>query len=117
MMGENSTYYLPFIPQKKFNLDHQTISLNATHNATKNYTSGLNKTYSQYDVHSLFGHMQAKVTHEILSNATYNNRNNSQADYRKLIASSSTFAGTGQYAGHNLGKMTRTWDHMKYSIA
>lgn len=61
--------------------------------------------------------MQAKVTHEILSNETYYHRNNSQHDYRQLISSTSTFAGTGQYAAHNLAKMTRSWDHMKYSIA
>ena len=115
-MGENSTYFLPFIPQT-MNLDVHTIALNATHNATKNMSESTNRTYNQYDVHSLFGHMQAKVTHEILSNSTYNHRNNSQSDYRTLIASQSTFAGTGQYAVHNLGKMTRTWDHMKYSIA
>lgn len=85
-MTENSTYYLPFIPQQK-NLDHNTISLNATHNGTKNMSESTNTTYNQYDVHSLFGHMQAKVTHEILSNETYYQRNNSQHDYRTLIAS------------------------------
>ena len=46
-MGENSTYFIPFIPQKD-NLDHLTIALNATHTGTK---------YRQYDSHSLFGHM------------------------------------------------------------
>lgn len=115
-MTDNSTFYMPFIPQQN-NLDTTTIALNATHNATKNLTTEGVKNYNQYDVHSLFGHMQAKVTHEILSNATYYERNNSQSDYRKLISSTSTYAGTGQYAVHNLGKMTRTWDHMKYSIA
>ena len=52
-----------------------------------------------------------------MRNETWNKRNNSNFDYRTLIASSSTFAGTGQYAVHPLAKMTRTWDHMKYSIA
>lgn len=65
--------------------------------------------------------MQAKTTYEILTNETINttviNRTNSQYDKRKLITSSSTFAGTGKYAQHSLAKMTRTWDHMKYSIA
>lgn len=116
-MKDNSTWFLPFIPQSKYNMDHQTIALNATHNATKNLTEEGEKTHKQYDTHSLFGHMQSKVTHEILSNQTYNNRSNSQYDVRKLISSSSTFAGTGQYAAHSFGKMTRTWDHMRYSIA
>lgn len=93
-----------------------TISLNATHNGTKNFTEK-NITYNEYDVHSLFGHMQAKATYEILHNETYNGRNNSLADSRKLITSTSTFAGTGQYAQHHMAKMTRTWEHMKYSIA
>lgn len=61
--------------------------------------------------------MQAKATYEILHNETYNGRNNSLADSRKLITSTSTFAGTGQYAQHHMAKMTRTWEHMKYSIA
>jgi len=99
-----------------YNLDNQTISLNATHNGTKNYTQ-MNITYNEYDVHSLFGHMQAKATYEILHNETYNGRNNSLADSRKLITSTSTFAGTGQYAQHHMAEMTRTWEHMKYSIA
>ena len=55
-MGDNSTYFLPFIPQT-VNLDVHTIALNATHNATKNITESTNKTHTQYDVHSLFGHM------------------------------------------------------------
>lgn len=114
-MGENNTYYLPFIPQKA-NLDHQTISLNATHNGTKNFTLR-NITHDQYDVHSLFGHMQSMVTHKILTNDSWNGRNNSDHDYRRLISSTSTYAGTGKYAAHNLAKMTRTWEHMKYSIA
>lgn len=84
-MGDNSTWFLPFIPQHN-NLDVNTISLNATHNATKDDDDEL-KYYNQYDVHSLFGHMQAKATHEILSNETYNNRSNSNYDYRKLITS------------------------------
>jgi hypothetical protein len=47
-----STYNLPFIPGK-WNLDNMSISLNATHPET-----GL----SEYDTHSLLGHMEAKHT-------------------------------------------------------
>jgi len=46
----NSTYYLPFIPSNKWNFDNTTISLNAS-NSINNYT--------QYNTHSLFGHMQS----------------------------------------------------------
>jgi alpha-glucosidase (family GH31 glycosyl hydrolase) len=109
--GAESTYFLPFIPQKN-NLDRWTISLNATHN----YTAG-NKTLREYDVHSLFGHMQAKTTRDILTNASANAGHNVNSDYRKFISSTSTFAGTGQYAQHHLAKQKRTWEHMRYSIA
>lgn len=47
LMDKESTYYLPFIPQK-YNLDVDTIALNATHPSTG---------YKQYDTHSLMGHM------------------------------------------------------------
>jgi alpha-glucosidase (family GH31 glycosyl hydrolase) len=104
-MTENSTYWLPFIPQQH-NLDHLTIALNATHNA-----SAANKTYTEYDVHALFGHMQAKTTSEILNSA------GPTADYRKLISSTSTFAGTGQYAQHSLSGQRRTWQALRSSIA
>lgn len=110
-MAENSTYYLPFIPQTA-NLDRWTITLNATHT---NSSSG--KTYLEYDVHSLFGHMQAKTTADILNSNKSNNGQNPNADYRKLISSTSTFAGTGKYAQHHRAGQRRTWDHLKYSIA
>jgi alpha-glucosidase len=110
-MKNNSTFYLPFIPQNA-DLDRWTIALNATHT---NSTSG--KTYMEYDVHSLFGHMQAKTTADILNSNKSNNENNPTADFRKLISSTSTFAGTGQYAQHHRAGQRRTWEHMKYSIA
>lgn len=111
LMTNNSTYWLPFIPQHE-NLDHNTIALNATHNNSAN-----NKTYTEYDVHALFGHMQAKITNEILNNNKSNKGNNQNADYRKLISSTSTFAGTGQYAQHHLASQKRTWEDMRLSIA
>lgn len=83
---EPSTYKLPFIPGSN-NLDTISISLNATHPS-----NGLN----QIDVHSLFGHLEGKVTREWFQNATgklpagLNNK-------RPFILSRSTFAGSGQY--------------------
>jgi len=100
---DNSTYFLPFIPGK-VNLDNMTLSLNATHPS-----NGL----SEYDVHSLFGHLEAKRTHEFLRNESMaaNPRN------RSFTLSRSTFAGSGQYTQHWLGDNHRTWDDMKWSIA
>ena len=94
------------------NLDVQTIALNATHHF-KDAVSGENMTFSEYDVHGLFGHMQSKVTYEQLktNNAT------TMKDKRLFISSTSTFAGSGQYVQHSLARMRRTWDHLKYSIA
>jgi alpha-glucosidase (family GH31 glycosyl hydrolase) len=69
----------------------------------------------EYDVHALFGHMQAKLTSEILSDK--NNSANPYKDQRMLISSTSTFAGTGQYAQTHITGQKRTFEHMKYSIA
>jgi len=46
---EISTFKIPFIPGPKHNLDHLAISLNASH-PSNNLT--------EYDTHSLFGHVQ-----------------------------------------------------------
>jgi len=64
---ENSTFYLPFIPQNPKNLDNRAISLNATHHYSKE-----DKTFMEYDVHPLFGHMQSKASYEILANPSSN---------------------------------------------
>jgi len=84
------TYYLPFIPQYENNLDYRAISLNATH-----YYSKEKKTFTEYDVHPLFGHMQSKETYKILSENSWYDNENPTADLRKFISSTSTFAGTG----------------------
>jgi alpha-glucosidase len=68
-------------------LDYLSLSLNATHPA-----NGL----SEYDVHSLFGHLEGKVTQEWLSQA--------QPDKRTFILSRSTFSGSGANVGHHLGE-------------
>lgn len=48
-LNHTSTYFLPFIPMK-YNLDKSTIALNVSHPQ-----SG----YTQYNTHSLSGHMMA----------------------------------------------------------
>ena len=84
-MSQNSTYELPFIPSAEWNFDNTTASLNATH-----YRSGL----KTYDTHSLFGHMQSKLTWEVLSRPT-DDRLLYFKDRLQFIASRSTFTGTG----------------------
>jgi len=101
---EMSTYKLPFMGGGQFNLDNMTLSLNATHPS-----NGL----TEYDVHNLFGHVEGKVTHEILTEST----ESPIAGKRPFILSRSTFAGSGAYVQHWLGSNHRTWDDMKRSIA
>jgi alpha-glucosidase (family GH31 glycosyl hydrolase) len=81
---EISTYKLPFIPGGVYNLDNMTLSLNATH-PYNNLT--------EYDVHSLFGHVEGMRTHEIFVDDT----SSPLADKRTFLLSRSTFAGSGQY--------------------
>lgn len=103
--SEASTYKLPFIPGSK-NLDTISLSLNATHPS-----NGLN----QIDVHSLFGHLEGKITREFFNNQT--TLPAGLQDKRPFIQSRSTFAGSGQYVQHGLGENHRTWADMQFGIA
>jgi len=98
-----TTYGLPFIPGR-FNLDNMSISLNATHPY-----SGL----KEYDVHSLFGHSEEKMTYEFLTDQDIS----PLKDKRIFLLSRSTFAGSGQYTSHWLGDNHRTLDDMVHSIS
>lgn len=94
-----STFALPFIPGK-LNLDKNTLSLNGTHPS-----SGV----SQYNTHSLMGHMQGKTTFEGMSNLTVHEHK------RKFVVSKSTFAGSGQFVGHDLGQGSG-WEWLSQAI-
>ena len=74
------------------------ISTNATH------ADGT----EEYDVHNLFGH-------EII-NATYNALLKVFPGKRPFIIGRSTFAGSGNYAGHWGGDNTSKWYYMYFSI-
>jgi alpha-glucosidase (family GH31 glycosyl hydrolase) len=91
-------------------LDVNTIALNATHGTGDN-------ALKQYDVHGLYGHMQSKTVNNILADPAAHEASNPYAGLRTFISTTSTFAGTGQYAQHHLSPMKRTWDDMRYSIA
>lgn len=81
-----STYFLPFIPGT-WNLDHMALSLNASHPSNNE---------TEYNLHSLFGLTQGKVTYESLTNQSVT----PLADKRVLIQSRSTFSGSGKYVQH-----------------
>ena len=66
-----------------------TLSLNATHPSSN---------MSEYDVHSLFGHMQAMKTKDVLDNNI-----TSMQGKRNFIMSRNTFTSSGKYASHWLG--------------
>lgn len=106
-VNESSTYFLPFIPSLVFNFDNMTMALNATHPESN---------YTQFDTHSLFGHMQAMTTYNALSTAN-DSRLEGFANSLQFILSRSTFSGSGQYASHSSGDIMRTWEDMKWSIA
>jgi len=102
--NEISTYKLPFMPGGQWNLDNMSLSLNAPHPS-----NGLR----EYDVHSLFGHVEGMVTRNILVNQTAT----PIKDKRTFLLSRSTFAGSGAYVQHWLGDNNRTWSDMKNSIS
>ena len=102
--GQSSTYNIPFVPGSLHNLDHMSMSLNATH-PSNNLT--------EYDVHSLHGHMQGKLTSDILTNQT----TTPIKDKRPFIISRSTFAGSGKYVQHFMNQNSSSWADMKTAIA
>ena len=99
--NELSTYKLPFIPGGKWNFDNMTLSLNATH-PSNNLT--------EYDLHSLYGHVQGKVTKQVFEKYRQNER--------LFIPSQSTFAGSGANVQHMMGGNSGlSWEGLRYSIA
>ncbi|KAK2181122.1 hypothetical protein NP493_410g04035 [Ridgeia piscesae] len=63
--------------------------------------------HNHYDVHSLYGHMEANATHAALQRIL---------GKRSLVITRSSFAGTGQFAGHWSGDIASSWEDMYYTI-
>ncbi|ORX87591.1 hypothetical protein BCR32DRAFT_227910 [Anaeromyces robustus] len=62
-----------------------------------------------YDIHNIYGHMEAIVTNKALLNI--------DPVKRPFLLSRSTFPGTGKYAAHWLGDNHSDWEHLYYSIS
>ncbi|KAF2166997.1 glycoside hydrolase family 31 protein [Zasmidium cellare ATCC 36951] len=80
----------------------QAISPNATHN-----NGPFNST--EYELHNLYGHTSG--------NATYNSLKTLYGGKRAFFVSRSTFAGSGQFAGHWGGDTNSKWGNMYFGIA
>lgn len=97
-------YRQPFVPGQNTiergghgNLNSATLPMAARQHASLHY-----------NLHSLYGHAQAKATRHVLDLLLQK---------RSLLLSRSTFAGDGQYAGHWLGPNSASWEDLRLSIA
>lgn len=81
----------------------KTLNMNATH-----YNNSL-----EYNVHNLFGLLEAKATHQSLLNVITNS--NGQP-LRPFILSRSTWAGSGHWTAHWSGDNYSDWPNLWYSI-
>lgn len=99
---KNSLNYPPYPAgilgsEKDGKLFEKTICMDATQNSGRHY-----------DVHSLYGFFQARVTFNTLIHILGNQR--------PMVLSRSTFPGTGRYAAHWLGDNNSSWSQMRDSI-
>ncbi|CAG0884820.1 unnamed protein product [Cyprideis torosa] len=86
---------------------HKTICLSSVSIDDRQPQGSPNKTYRQYDVHSLYGWSQAEPTLMAARQATGN---------RSMVFSRSTYPGTGQYVGHWYGDNFSRWVDLRRSI-
>lgn len=82
---------------KNGKLFEQTICMDAVHYAGKHY-----------DVHNLYGYLQANVTYRTLAIIIPGNR--------PMVLSCSTFPGSGRFTSHSLGENFSTWYQLRASI-
>ncbi|KAK9766714.1 hypothetical protein K7432_004020 [Basidiobolus ranarum] len=81
------------------NLSVKTVSTDALHQ------NGL----TEYQVHNLYGHMEAIATRKSLLSI--------EPKKRPFVLGRSTFSGSGAYEGHWTGDNWSTWELLKYSIS
>ncbi|RDW81045.1 glycoside hydrolase family 31 protein [Aspergillus mulundensis] len=100
--GVRNVNYPPYVinhVQRGHDLAVHAVSPNATH------VDG----YHEYDVHSLYGHMGIRATHQGLTRIA--------PEKRPFIIGRSTFAGSGKWAGHWGGDNYSRWSSMYFSIS
>ena len=106
-------YFTPTITPGARNVDNPPYVLNNVNGALGVHAVAPNATHvdgwQEYDVHNLFGH-------EIL-NATYQGLLKVFPGKRPFIIGRSTFAGSGQVAGHWGGDNTSLFAYMYFSIS
>ncbi|KAK3096024.1 hypothetical protein FSP39_022064 [Pinctada imbricata] len=95
----NPPYVPPILEGDKDNgtLVYKTLCMDSRHRIGRHY-----------EVHSLYGHMDAIATHKALSNI--------RPGKRPFILTRSSFAGTGKYSFKWLGDNGSHWPHMHWSI-
>mmetsp|Transcript_41978 Transcript_41978/g.48617 ORF Transcript_41978/g.48617 Transcript_41978/m.48617 type:complete len:1282 (-) Transcript_41978:599-4444(-) len=103
----NSTY--PYSPTgKNYTIQNFSLSMDGQHFSLDEKSKLLN---TEFNMHSLYGHLQAKATYQFWMDETAVNGR------RPFVLSRSTFAGSGSYTAHWLGDNWSKWEYMRYSIS
>eukprot|EP01023_Acetabularia_acetabulum_P042888 TRINITY_DN4274_c1_g1_i1.p1 TRINITY_DN4274_c1_g1~~TRINITY_DN4274_c1_g1_i1.p1 ORF type:complete len:981 (+),score=174.94 TRINITY_DN4274_c1_g1_i1:29-2944(+) len=83
--------------QQKLPLYSRTMSMDLVHYGN----------VMEYNVHNLYGLMEAQATHAALQNIT---------GTRAFVLTRSTFSGSGAYAAHWTGDIGSTWSDLQWSV-